>query len=107
MDLAARDMAKVYSRNIAQKQLFVSNFAQRAFRENTSIESTVAGAPAFSAGQGPGETSLEIELRGPKPDEWALNILKKTGSVDVSEKDRRASRLSSRKIFILFFVHPG
>ena len=48
---AARYMANVYSRNIARRQIFVPNFAQSAFRGNTSIESIVAGRPVFSEWQ--------------------------------------------------------
>ena len=44
----ARDMGKVYSRNLAQQQLFVSKFAQKSFSENRNAEGREIDIPDFA-----------------------------------------------------------
>ena len=51
MDVAAQDMDKAYSRNIAHRRLPASNFAQKYFQGNTSIGSIVTGRLSFRMGK--------------------------------------------------------
>ena len=48
MDVAAQDMANVYSRNLAQRQIFVSRLAQKAFRRNRNVESLTTDPPEIA-----------------------------------------------------------
>ena len=87
---AARDMAKVYSRNLAQQQLRVSDFAQIDFENNTSLESVKIGHDVF-----PGDThqndagSFDIEFHGREPRDWALKLLAIREKSDVWQKGKR------------------
>ena len=47
--VAAQDMAKVYSRNLANRQIFVSRVAQRDFKENRNVDSRTTDPPGISA----------------------------------------------------------
>ena len=47
-DATARDMGEVYSRNLAQRQIFVSEFRQGTFCEDTNAEYSTNDIPDFS-----------------------------------------------------------
>ena len=47
-EVTAQDMGKVYSRNLAQKQLFGSKFAQKSFSENQNAEGRKIDIPDFA-----------------------------------------------------------
>ena len=48
MAATSQDMGKVYSRNLAQRQIFVSKFAQKSFSENQNTEGISNDLPEFS-----------------------------------------------------------
>ena len=73
--VTAQDMGKVYSRNFAQRQIFVSKFAQKSFSENTNADGFPSDIPEFPGKvQGYGDT-INLEVHGEKPLGWALSIL--------------------------------
>ena len=66
--VAAHDMARAYSRNIAQQQLSVSDFAIIAPQKNNSLESKTEDPPVYSEGrQGSEMSSSETEFQRLKP----------------------------------------
>ena len=80
----AQDIANVYSRNLHNRQLFVSKFAQKYSRGNKSAESRPEGPSGFSDDQHPGETPLCPEFQGLKPAEWP-HVHSKKGEADMAE----------------------
>ena len=90
--VAAQEVDKVYSRNIAHRHLSVSDFAQSAFRKNTSLESAKKGPPISPGGSRRNETaSCGTEFQDAKPREWALKLLANVGMRDVLEMAKRFS----------------
>ena len=75
-EVAARDMAKVYSRNSAQRQIFVPKFAQKEFRGNKAAESISDDPSVFSEECLLGETPPGAEFQGRKPADWERSMLK-------------------------------
>ena len=61
----AQDMRKIYSRNIAQQQLFASKFARKSVKENQNAEFLPIDLPAFGELQNQGDSSkLAADVRG-------------------------------------------
>ena len=74
-DFAAQDTDKVYSRNMAHRQIPASDFAQKAFGASTSLESIKEAPLIFSgATQQLATTSYDIEFQGLKPMSRALKF---------------------------------
>ena len=97
-DVAAHDMAKSYSRNIAHRQLFVSDFAQSASRKNTNLESIKAGPPVYLDHRQVSEmSSFDIEFHGLKPADLAMEVLAKMEKAGVSKKTKWSYRYLSRR----------
>ena len=75
--ITAQDMGKVYSRNTSQKQLSASKYSQKAVKENQAAEGLSANVPDFNEiSQGDSAASVS-DVRGGKPMDWAIAILKK------------------------------
>ena len=57
LHVAAQDMAKAYSRNLAHRQIFVSHSAQKAFQGNRNVDAFKTAPPEISeecqAGENP------------------------------------------------------
>ena len=88
-DVAAQDMTKVYSRNIAHRKLPLSYFAQKAFKRTIVLERTEEGHPISSGNDGQLETtSFDVEFRGLKPKGRPFKILEKSEKADVLQKDK-------------------
>ena len=73
---AAQDADKVYSRNSAQRQIFVPKFAQKEFRGNKAAESISDDPSVFSEECLLGETPPGAEFQGRKPADWERSMLK-------------------------------
>ena len=72
----AQDMAKSYSMYLTQRRIFVSSFAQKAFRNNASSWPLKDGPPVFTGDTNRNETgAFEIDPQGMKPHDWAAKIL--------------------------------
>merc|ERR1712112_708539 len=70
--ITAADMGKIYSRNIAQQQLYVSKFSQKAVKENQNAEPAlaVANVPDFEEVKNPEDSNAwSKEVDGEKPRE--------------------------------------
>ena len=75
---AAHDMGNAYSRNLAQRKIFLSKLAKKATGGNQTAESLTAELPEFSEKNQGGDKSLNAEILG-KPADWALAVLKQRG----------------------------
>ena len=71
----AQDVDKVYSRNLAQRQIFVSKFAQKDPQGGKDAESIEEGPSAFLGECLLGKTPSAAEFNGLKPADWPLAIL--------------------------------
>ena len=79
----AQDMGKVYSRNLAQQQIFVSKLDQGIPKGNKNGDSLPIDLPEFSEiSQGDG-TSINKEFRGKNHDDWDMSVLKDREHLDV------------------------
>ena len=58
--ITAADMGKIHSRNIAQQQLYVSKFSQKAVKENQNVEPAlaVANVPDFEEIKNPEDSKV-------------------------------------------------
>ena len=75
--VAASDLAKAHSRNIAQRQLVAPDFARGASKKNTSLEPAKEGRPIFLENARQNEaTSFDTETQGLKPRGCAWEIAK-------------------------------
>ena len=71
----AQNMGKVYARNPAQQQIFFSKFAQKITKGGKKADSLPIDLPEFSEiCQGDG-ASINKEVRGKKPTDWAMSVL--------------------------------
>ena len=87
-------MDNAYSRNIAQRQLCVSDFAQIAFIKNASLESPKEGPAISLANSQQMETeSSDAEFQESGPMGWALKIPSGREKADVLKKDKKLLRL--------------
>merc|ERR1712112_553297 len=96
--IAAADMGKIYSRNIAQQQLYVSKFSQKAVKENQNVEPALAVAkvPDFEEIKNPEDSKAwSKETNGKKPREWALELLKSRQESDVLKRSSETLREAS------------
>ena len=88
-------MAKVYSRNLAHRQLSVSDFAQNPFKNNTSLDSVKNGPPAILGIAQKKEMDVcDTEFQGRKPSDRALKLLACRGNADVRKRGKADLRLS-------------
>ena len=62
--VTAHDMGKVYSRNPAQRKIFVSKSALKASEENQAAETLITDLPEFSGKTQGGNKSLNAEILG-------------------------------------------
>ena len=84
MAVAAHDMSMAYSRNIAKRQLSVSDFAQSAFDRDATLESTKEARPVFLENRRESKmASFETEIHGLKPAGRDIRVLAKGGDADV------------------------
>ena len=74
--VAAQDMAKVYSRNLANRQIFVTRLARGALKENRTSDSLATGTPGISEENQIVTKSTNAEILGKKPSGRAIAILK-------------------------------
>ena len=72
----AQDTAQVYSRNSARRQIFVSQLAQKDFKENKDAESIAEGPSVFPDECLLDKTHPAAELHGLKPVDWPIDLLK-------------------------------
>ena len=92
-------MDKVYSRNIAHRQLFPQNSPKALFRKK-SADSGDDGPLVFSEDQFTEETSSDTEFKGLKQADCALNIWQQMGESVVVKKGRRGLRVSFGEIVV-------
>ena len=71
----AQEMGKIYSRNIANQQLFVSKYAQKTVKENQNAEILPPDLPDFKEVSRGDNALLTKEVQGGKPLDWALDLL--------------------------------
>ena len=64
--VTAHDMANVYSRNSAHRQIFVSRLPQKAFKENRNAESLTTDPPEISEENKIGKKDPNAEIIGGK-----------------------------------------
>ena len=63
-DVAAQEIGNVYSRNSAQRQIYVSSLAQKAFKENKTAESLTTTPPEISGENQIGENPWTPKSHG-------------------------------------------
>ena len=100
--ITAADMGKIYPRNIAQQQLYVSKFSQKAVRENQNAEPAlaVANVPGFEEVKNPDDSNARNkEADGEKPRDWALELLKSRQESDVLKRSSETLREASIETF--------
>ena len=90
-------MAKVYSRSLADRQIFVSRLAQKAFKGDRNADPLKTDPPEISEENQIGGKSPNAEILGKKPAGWAIAILKKRENLDTLKKDRVALRVAFGK----------
>ena len=99
--ITAADMGKIYSRNIAQQQLYVSKFSQKAVKENQNAEPAlaVANVPDFEEVKNPEDSNAwSKEVSGEKPRGWDLALLKSRQESDVLKRSSDTISGFSRKL---------
>ena len=84
-------MGKVYSRNLAQRRIFVSKFAHGISDENENAYPSQSTYRNFRK-QVRGGASLGKEVQGKQPSDWALSFLEEREQLDVPKKGRSISR---------------
>ena len=70
-------MGKVYSRNLAQQQISVSQLAQKFPKGNKNADSLPIDLPALSEISKGGGTSLIKEVQGKRPSDWAMSFVER------------------------------
>ena len=77
---------EVYSRNLAHRQLFVSNSAQKSLSEHQNACGLNTNRPDFAEKSHGDSASLNIEVHGEKPMGRALEILQKRERANVLKR---------------------
>ena len=97
-DVAAHDMANVYTRNIAKQRLCASDFAQSALRKTTSLESIQDGPPVYPGNRRESEmSSFAVEFQWLKPADLAMAVLALKGKGESLGKRKMMLRMPSRR----------
>ena len=87
-EVASRDMAKIYARNVANRKIFVANFALSAFGENKGPRAIATDQPIFSEKIAPAAADVsESNYNGPPASDCAPKHPVMRGNSDRRKRD--------------------